>query len=94
MAFPCPLCGAASRVRTSRMLSATTKETYYNCSNDACCHQYKTLEGDPRTLAKPVNPAQVIPPERLRQLPPTASPSKAPATAITREPGRLRHTVL
>ncbi|UGA40192.1 ogr/Delta-like zinc finger family protein [Chromobacterium haemolyticum] len=32
-----------------------TKEIYYNCSNDDCCHQYKTLEGEPLTLAQPIH---------------------------------------
>lgn len=91
MAFPCPLCGASSRVRTSRMLSATTKETYYNCSNDDCCHQYKTLEGDPRTLAKPVNPAETIPANQVRRMVLTEKPA---ITAVTHSPGKLRHTLL
>lgn len=88
MAFPCPLCGASSRARTSRMLSATTKETYYNCTNDDCCHQYKTLEGDPRTLAKPVSPAQVIPAEKLRSLP---VQEKVPPSSFIHGNGTLRH---
>lgn len=90
MAFPCPLCGASSRARTSRMLSATTKETYYNCTNDDCCHQYKTLEGDPRTLAKPVSPAEVIPANQVRRI---ALQEKPTATAITQLPGGLRHHI-
>lgn len=55
MAFPCPICGGVAHIRSSRMLSTTTKETYYNCRNDECCHQFKTLEGDPVTLAVPTN---------------------------------------
>lgn len=91
MAFPCPLCGASSRVRTSRMLSATTKETYYNCTNDDCCHQYKTLEGEPRTLAKPVHPAEAIPANQVRRMVLTEKPA---ITAVTHSPGKLRHTLL
>lgn len=91
MAFPCPLCGAVSRVRTSRMLSAATKEIYYNCSNDDCCHQYKTLEGEPITLAQPIHGGARIPPERLRTLP-GLSPSPRQALIVT--PGRVRHRVL
>lgn len=91
MAFPCPLCGASSRVRTSRMLSPTTKETYYNCTNDDCCHQYKTLEGEPRTLAKPVNPAEAIPANQVRRMVLTEKPA---ITAVTHSPGKLRHTLL
>ncbi|WP_083370075.1 ogr/Delta-like zinc finger family protein [Chromobacterium sphagni] len=91
MAFLCPLCGAMSRVRTSRMMSATSKEIYYNCSNDDCCHQYKTLEGDPRTLAQPIKGGMAIPLEQLRQLPGLAN---APALALTTGQGRIRHTVL
>lgn len=91
MAFPCPLCGASSRARTSRMLSATTKETYYNCTNDDCCHQYKTLEGDPRTLAKPTKGGVHIPSDQLR---PLQYKEQAPAPqvlAIT--PGRILHRI-
>jgi len=73
------------------MLSATTKETYYNCTNDDCCHQYKTLEGDPRTLAKPVNPAEVIPANQVRRMVLTEKPA---ITAVTHSPGKLRHTML
>ncbi|WP_160310640.1 ogr/Delta-like zinc finger family protein [Chromobacterium subtsugae] len=92
MAFPCPLCGAMSRVRTSRMLTASTKEIYYNCSNDDCCHQYKTMEGEPRTVAQPIKGGAQIPPERLRKLP---SAAQAPAPqALTITPGRIQHRVL
>lgn len=91
MAFPCPLCGAMSRVRTSRMLTATTKEIYYNCSNDHCCHQYKTMEGEPRTLAQPIKGGTQIPPERLRSLP-SALPTAPLALTVT--PGHIRHRVL
>lgn len=91
MAFPCPLCGAMSRVRTSRMLSATAKEIYYNCSNDDCCHQYKTMEGEPRTVAQPIKGGTLIPPERLRKLP-SAHPTTPQALTIT--PGRIQHRVL
>ncbi|OQS36046.1 ogr/Delta-like zinc finger family protein [Chromobacterium haemolyticum] len=92
MAFPCPLCGAVSRVRTSRMLSAATKENYYNCGNDDCCHQYKTLEGEPLTLAQPIKGGAQIPPERLRTLPSLAKPTPPPA--LTVQPGRVQHRVL
>ncbi|AOZ50662.1 ogr/Delta-like zinc finger family protein [Chromobacterium vaccinii] len=87
MAFPCPLCGAVSRVRTSRMLTATAKEIYYNCSNNDCCHQY-----EPRTVAQPIKGGALIPPERLRALSSLAKPSPPPA--LTVQAGRIQHRVL
>jgi len=90
MAFPCPLCGAVSRVRTSRMLSATTKETYYNCSNHDCCHQYKTTEGDPLTVACPIPGGQAIPERQQRTLKGLKTP---PIPALTRTPEGVVHRV-
>lgn len=63
MTFPCPICGEESITRTSRMVGASTKEKYYSCRNEACMHQYKTYEGDPVTIALPVNA------DHLRTLP-------------------------
>ena len=70
MAFPCPICGSVANTRSSHMLSATTKETYYNCSNDNCCHQFKTMESDPVTLALPIRGGQAIPFTLVRKLAP------------------------
>ncbi|MDE1715912.1 hypothetical protein PWG14_25955, partial [Chromobacterium amazonense] len=65
---------------------------YYNCSNDDCCHQYKTMEGEPRTVAQPIKGGAQIPPERLRALSSLAKP--APPPALTMTPGRVQHKVL
>lgn len=94
MAFPCPICGDVANTRSSRMLSATTKETYYNCRNDECCHQFKTMEGDPVTLALPINGGQSVPIALQRKPAPatkkreeeTATPGKG-ITTVT--PGRV-----
>ncbi|EAA3607685.1 hypothetical protein E3360_25255, partial [Salmonella enterica subsp. enterica serovar Carmel] len=36
--FPCPICGASSRTRTSRMENKerTIRRTYYQCNNLEC----------------------------------------------------------
>ncbi len=31
--FPCPHCKASSEIRTSRMVSATMRESIYQCTN-------------------------------------------------------------
>lgn len=83
MAFPCPICGAVANTRSSRMISALTKETYYNCSNDNCCHQFKTFEGDPITLALPIKDGQAIPFALIRKM--TPSKKKHQTTAMKAE---------
>ena len=80
MAFPCPICGSVANTRSSRMISALTKETYYNCSNDNCCHQFKTMEGDPVTLALPIKGGQAIPFTLVRTLATPKKKSKEVAT--------------
>lgn len=77
MAFPCPICSSVANTRSSRMISALTKETYYNCSNDNCCHQFKTMEGDPVTLALPIKDGQAIPFTLIRKLAPPKKKQKA-----------------
>lgn len=55
MANLCPICGAVALTRTSRRLSNETREIYYSCTGMECLHQFKTYEGDPVTLALPIN---------------------------------------
>lgn len=89
MAFPCPICGSVAKTRSSRMLSATTKETYYNCSNDNCCHQFKTMESDPVTLALPIRGGQAIPFTLVRKL---APPKKKHQEAVTKPEESTKNT--
>ncbi|WP_085445492.1 ogr/Delta-like zinc finger family protein [Escherichia coli] len=44
MAFPCPLCGAMSRTRTTEMLPGAVRETVYQCSNLVCGVAFYTQE--------------------------------------------------
>ena len=89
MAFPCPICGSVAKTRSSRMLSATTKETYYNCSNDDCCHQFKTMESDSVTLALPIKGGQAIPFTLVRKL---APPKKKHQEAVTKPEESTKNT--
>ena len=89
MAFPCPICGSVAKTRSSRMLSATTKETYYKCSNDNCCHQFTTMESDPVTLALPIRGGQAIPFTLVRKL---APPKKKHQEAVTKPEENTKNT--
>lgn len=89
MAFPCPICGSVAKTRSSRMLSATTKETYYNCSNDDCCHQFKTMESDPVTLAQPIKGGKAIDFTLTRKL---DSPKKKHQEAVTKPEENTKNT--
>ncbi|EAS2966782.1 ogr/Delta-like zinc finger family protein [Salmonella enterica] len=44
--FPCPICGASSRTRTSRMENKerTIRRTYYQCNNLECGISFYTLQ--------------------------------------------------
>ncbi|EHZ7224080.1 ogr/Delta-like zinc finger family protein [Salmonella enterica] len=44
--FPCPICGASSRTRTSRMENKerTIRRTYYQCNNPECGVSFYTLQ--------------------------------------------------
>ena len=43
MAYPCMFCGFVSYARTSRMLTARVRETYYQCSDyEHCGKPFKT----------------------------------------------------
>lgn len=83
MTFPCPICGQKAQKRTSMMASQTTRISYYNCGNLACLHQFKTLEGDPVSISRPVN---------MTDWPKEEKATKA-ASGITRLPGKTIHTL-
>lgn len=43
MAYPCKYCGCVSYARTSRMLTETVRETYYQCGDyEHCGKPFKT----------------------------------------------------
>ncbi|MEJ8675541.1 ogr/Delta-like zinc finger family protein [Chromobacterium amazonense] len=43
MAYPCKFCGFISYARTSRMLTETVRETYYQCGDyENCGKPFKT----------------------------------------------------
>ncbi|MGF2652852.1 ogr/Delta-like zinc finger family protein [Serratia marcescens] len=44
--FPCPLCGASARTRTSRMANEerTIRRTWYQCNNLECGVSFITLQ--------------------------------------------------
>ncbi|UGA38946.1 ogr/Delta-like zinc finger family protein [Chromobacterium haemolyticum] len=43
MAYPCKYCGFVSYARTSRMLTETVRETYYQCGDyENCGKPFKT----------------------------------------------------
>lgn len=40
----CPLCQCPAHTRTSRYLSGTVKQIYYQCTNVLCSATFKTVE--------------------------------------------------
>lgn len=49
----CPICNKPAHTRTSRYLTKTTKETYYQCQNITCSCTFKTIESLDRVISKP-----------------------------------------
>jgi hypothetical protein len=41
--MPCPCCNAASKVRTSKFMSHTVRELYYDCTDPECNHGFKCV---------------------------------------------------
>ncbi|MFV4846462.1 DNA-binding transcriptional regulator [Edwardsiella tarda] len=64
----CPLCKSAAHARSSRYLSAETKERYHQCQNINCSCTFVTMETLARIIASPgkVDPAPPHP-EKNRQ---------------------------
>ncbi|OSK12845.1 bacteriophage regulatory protein [Escherichia coli M056] len=38
--FPCPICGASSRTRTSYLVTESTRQAYFQCNNLLCGTTY------------------------------------------------------
>lgn len=50
--FKCPDCGSACRITTTKALTATYKEFYGSCVNDACGGRY-VFAGEPIRILVP-----------------------------------------
>lgn len=50
----CPVCGHTSHTRTSRYISLTTKEAYYQCQDIVCSCTFKTLESVDKIICNPM----------------------------------------
>ncbi|EIT5899345.1 ogr/Delta-like zinc finger family protein [Salmonella enterica] len=52
--FPCPLCGASSRTRTSRMEDEerTIRRSVYQCNNPECGVSFHTLQSFEKFVGK------------------------------------------
>ncbi|AVE16798.1 ogr/Delta-like zinc finger family protein [Pantoea vagans] len=49
----CPVCGHTSHTRTSRYISLTTKEAYYQCQDISCSCTFKTIESVDKIICNP-----------------------------------------
>lgn len=58
--FPCPHCKAASEIRTSRMVSATMRESIYQCTNVECGHTFIVDAEASRTLSPSATPDPAV----------------------------------
>ena len=58
--FPCPHCKATSEIRTSRMVSATMRESIYQCTNVECGHTFIVDAEASRTLSPSATPDPTV----------------------------------
>ena len=58
--FPCPHCKASSEIRTSRMVSATMRESIYQCTNVECGHTFIVDAEASRTLSPSATPDPTV----------------------------------
>lgn len=63
----CPLCGKAAHTRSSRYLSATTKERYHLCQDANCGCSFATHETVDRLIVRPQLVAPLNTPEQAFQ---------------------------
>ncbi|CAM3742451.1 DNA-binding transcriptional regulator [Vibrio aerogenes CECT 7868] len=54
----CPICNKSAHTRTSRYLTKTTKESYYQCQNILCSCTFKTIESLDKIICSPLNEAE------------------------------------
>ncbi|MCF8998269.1 ogr/Delta-like zinc finger family protein [Acinetobacter nectaris] len=50
----CPICKHAAHTRTSRYITDTIKEIYYQCQNVECSATFKAIESLDRIISQPV----------------------------------------
>lgn len=53
MMMRCPVCQHNSHTRTSRYLTETAKEIYYQCRNIECSCTFKTIESLDKLITAP-----------------------------------------
>lgn len=41
---PCPECGKKGNIRTSKKITADTREKYFQCTNTDCSSEWKSIE--------------------------------------------------
>ena len=58
--FPCPHCKASSEIRTGRMVSATMRESIYQCTNVECGHTFVATTEIVRTLSPSATPDPTV----------------------------------
>lgn len=56
MRITCPHCGQPGKVRSSRAVTAITREVYAQCENIDCCHVWKAIVSAVSTIVPPLNP--------------------------------------
>lgn len=49
----CPFCQCPAHTRTSRYLSGTVKQIYYQCTNVLCSATFKTVESVDKVIQSP-----------------------------------------
>jgi transcription elongation factor Elf1 len=50
----CPICNKSAHTRTSRYITKTTKEAYYQCQNISCSCTFKTIESLAKVISSPL----------------------------------------
>lgn len=56
MSMPCPECGETAHIRTSRPMSALTREQYLHCTNERCQHVFVAMLSITRTVGETLLP--------------------------------------
>lgn len=51
----CPICTHSSHIRTSRYVTKTAKEAYYQCQDIYCSCTFKTIESIDKIIHLPNN---------------------------------------
>lgn len=76
MRITCPHCGRPAKIRTSRAITATTREAYLQCENMECCHVWKVLISAVGTIVPSMVPnPEVFIPKSARLRPAQHQPS-------------------